>query len=417
MTLTIEQVRDTRFHLARRNGYEPVDVDNFVDKVEATLAQLTEENDTLKAQVEALKSGAPVDSGDADGLRREVEDKDAEIAHLRSQLEARDGELETVRGEREGVVGEADGLRAELDRLRAEAEQARAEAEQLRSETEHLRGEVERRDEQIGTLSSGGDEAQFLRGELEGRDAEISRLRAELDGRDVELSTLRSQPSAAVAGATEHLVVSTAADASPAVARLLQMATEQSEQLTLEARQESDRRVSEATTTAEHLVADARSQAEQLGHEAQAHSERVRREADDAAQQTRSEADAYSEQTRSAADAYSEQTRSEADAYSQQTRTEADARAAQVDTDAAARRAELFATLEEERDAFATRVDHLRAYEGRFRESFTAQLQQHIDRLANGTIEPGDLPDLMADQRTSSPTPRLDALLGKGGNA
>lgn len=48
MTLTLEQVRQTRFHLARRNGYEPVDVDNFVDKVEATLSQMTEENETLK---------------------------------------------------------------------------------------------------------------------------------------------------------------------------------------------------------------------------------------------------------------------------------------------------------------------------------------------------------------------------------
>ena len=40
MTLTIEQVRDTRFHLARRNGYEPVDVDNFADAVESTLNEL-----------------------------------------------------------------------------------------------------------------------------------------------------------------------------------------------------------------------------------------------------------------------------------------------------------------------------------------------------------------------------------------
>ena len=53
MTLTLEQVRQTRFHLARRNGYEPVDVDNFVDKVEATLSALTEENATLKQQIEA----------------------------------------------------------------------------------------------------------------------------------------------------------------------------------------------------------------------------------------------------------------------------------------------------------------------------------------------------------------------------
>ena len=40
MTLSLEQVRQTRFHLARRNGYEPRDVDNFVDKVEVTLQQL-----------------------------------------------------------------------------------------------------------------------------------------------------------------------------------------------------------------------------------------------------------------------------------------------------------------------------------------------------------------------------------------
>jgi len=59
MTLTLEQVRQTRFHLARRNGYEPVDVDNFVDKVEATLSQLSEENQTLKQQVEALGSSEP----------------------------------------------------------------------------------------------------------------------------------------------------------------------------------------------------------------------------------------------------------------------------------------------------------------------------------------------------------------------
>ena len=54
MTLSLEQVRQTRFHLARRNGYEPMDVDNFVDKVEVTLQQLGEENETLKQQLDAL---------------------------------------------------------------------------------------------------------------------------------------------------------------------------------------------------------------------------------------------------------------------------------------------------------------------------------------------------------------------------
>ena len=63
MTLTIEQVRDTRFHLARRNGYDPADVDTFVDKVETTLVALAEENATLQQQVATLSSGGGADDG------------------------------------------------------------------------------------------------------------------------------------------------------------------------------------------------------------------------------------------------------------------------------------------------------------------------------------------------------------------
>ena len=47
MSLSIEQVRDCKFHLARRNGYEPVDVDNFVDQVEETLVSLNQQIEQL----------------------------------------------------------------------------------------------------------------------------------------------------------------------------------------------------------------------------------------------------------------------------------------------------------------------------------------------------------------------------------
>ena len=70
MTLTIEQVRDTRFHLARRNGYDPADVDTFVDKVETTLVALAEENATLQQQVATLSSGGGADDGE---LQRALE--------------------------------------------------------------------------------------------------------------------------------------------------------------------------------------------------------------------------------------------------------------------------------------------------------------------------------------------------------
>ena len=100
MTLTLEQVRQTRFHLARRNGYEPVDVDSFVDKVEATLTQLTEENATLKQQVDALSSSEPSsifvpgDSKESDQLKADLKGRQSELEGVKGELAQRTQELE-----------------------------------------------------------------------------------------------------------------------------------------------------------------------------------------------------------------------------------------------------------------------------------------------------------------------------------
>lgn len=59
MTLSLDDVRNMRFRMARKSGYEVLEVDEFVDQVEETFAQLIEENQNLKRQVESLKSSAP----------------------------------------------------------------------------------------------------------------------------------------------------------------------------------------------------------------------------------------------------------------------------------------------------------------------------------------------------------------------
>lgn len=93
---------------------------------------------------------------------------------------------------------------------------------------------------------------------------------------------------------------------------------------------------------------------------------------------------------------------------------EATARAEQVDVDAVARRAELFSTLESERDELATRVDNLRSFEGRFRETFLDNLERQAEALRSGKFAPEDEPDLLRDGvRGTSATPRLDALLNR----
>ena len=55
MTLTLDDVRNKRFRMARKSGYEVLEVDEFVDQVEAAFEQLTDENQNLKKQIESLQ--------------------------------------------------------------------------------------------------------------------------------------------------------------------------------------------------------------------------------------------------------------------------------------------------------------------------------------------------------------------------
>ena len=59
MTLTLDDVRNKRFRMARKSGYEVLEVDEFVDEVEESFAQLIEENQNLKKQVDSLRSAPP----------------------------------------------------------------------------------------------------------------------------------------------------------------------------------------------------------------------------------------------------------------------------------------------------------------------------------------------------------------------
>lgn len=139
MTLSLEQVRQTRFHLARRNGYEPMDVDNFVDKVEVTLQQLGEENETLKQQLDALTAGgegdaaAPGDDRSADVLRRQLNESHAEVERLRgtgSRSRHRTGRGAGRVGRGPRVAGRGRSERRAPARCKAELDQAKKDRDQ-----------------------------------------------------------------------------------------------------------------------------------------------------------------------------------------------------------------------------------------------------------------------------------------------
>ena len=59
MSLTLDDVRNKRFRMARKSGYEVLEVDEFVDEVEESFAQLIEENQNLKKQVDSLRAAPP----------------------------------------------------------------------------------------------------------------------------------------------------------------------------------------------------------------------------------------------------------------------------------------------------------------------------------------------------------------------
>jgi DivIVA domain-containing protein len=66
MTLSLDDVRNKRFRMARKSGYEVLEVDEFVDEVEEAFAQLIEENKNLKKQIESLRAAPVQDAAPAD---------------------------------------------------------------------------------------------------------------------------------------------------------------------------------------------------------------------------------------------------------------------------------------------------------------------------------------------------------------
>ncbi|MCW2803836.1 MAG: DivIVA family protein [Propionibacteriaceae bacterium] len=184
MTLSLDDVRNKRFRMARKSGYEVLEVDEFVDEVEEAFAQLTEENQNLKKQIASLKStgsaaptsqpaDAPKSESAEQGIHRIVvtTGKEASTAVVRLV------EMSTEQAERlvEEATADAARIREEADRsaqqmttdARTQAEQlesaAKASAEKLEagalSRSEQLNREIEaRRNEMFGELDRQRDE-------------------------------------------------------------------------------------------------------------------------------------------------------------------------------------------------------------------------------------------------------------------
>lgn len=382
MTLSLDEVRNIRFPMARKpseDGYRASAVDNFMDKLEISYAQLTEELEQLRAG----GSGGEAASSEADdALRNELKNAQAASSRLAGELDALRNEhasLQTASSqlhqENERLSSEVAQLRGQLDELRASSDLSKTGGEQLRAENENLHRQLE---ELRGQLNNSQQELAAAQQRAEAaQQAPAPAPRQVLDGSDGDVRQIR---------------VTTSSEASSAVVRLVELATEQAETLLADADAEAHRRITEAVGQAERTTAEARARAEQLDHE------------------SRSRADQLDRESKARAEQLDTETRQQADRILGEARGRAD----RLDAEVRERRAELFTGLENDRDVLVDRVNQLRDYEENYRRTFNGFLQSQIDQLGQTSISPSQRPDTDAMYglgQSHVSTPRLDALV------
>lgn len=374
MTLSLDEVRNIRFPMVRKpdqDGYLASAVDSIMDQLEISYAELTDEIERLRANQASQGSGADNEQlkAELDSLRTSRDQLDNEANQLRSANEA-------LQAENGRCSEELNQLRGQLDQLRASSGGAATGGEQLSSENEQLRGELDQ-----------------LRAANQQLQTQLANTTQPSDSEHTAAEITSSQLGV-VSDGVRHIEVTTSQEASPAVVRLVELATEQAETLVTDAKTEAKRLVDEANAQAEQTVTEARNNADRTTAEAQATADKLVSDANN-------ESDRVGNQARDDAE-----------------RLLADARgrAERLDTEVKNRRAELFSQLESERDVLARRVTNLRNYEGSYREAMTNHLRSQMEALDNLEVAQGDEPNTNAMFGLGQPevsTPRLDALLAE----
>jgi len=206
MTLSLDDVRNKRFRMARKSGYEVLEVDEFVDEVEVAFEQLTEENQNLKKQVEALKA-APA-SQDAAAVPTEAAapaPAEPETIVVTTGAEASSAVVRLVALSTEQAERLVDEATAEAAAIRedatASAQQltgdARARADRISAEARELADRVE---------AEARARADGLDAEIAGRRSELlSGLTGERDALQVAVGQLRSFEATFRANLTNEL--------------------------------------------------------------------------------------------------------------------------------------------------------------------------------------------------------------------
>ncbi|KPH75436.1 cell division protein [Corynebacterium ulcerans] len=317
-----------------KRGYNEDEVDQFLDLVEDTLAEIQEENEDLRQQIEELKAEAKQGgiskpamasasfakpSVDEAAIRREIESK------LKAEYDAK---LADARKYSDKSSTDMAALRSELEAAKADAKKANEEAAKAKAAAANSK-------------------------------LDISKTAFAAAGAGAGLATAETHMQAAkVLGLAQEM-----AD------RLTSEAQNDSKSMLDEARSASERQIQDADVRARATLADARAKADKQLAEADSRSRALIEDAQKKSEQTLSEANSRAEaQVRQAED-----------------------KANVLQADAERKHTEIMATVQQQQSALEKRISELRTFEREYRTRLKTLLQSQLEELeSRGTTAPDE---------------------------
>ena len=359
MTLTVDEVRNIRFPMARQpneDGYRASAVDNFIDRLEVSYAEIVDENQRLKS---SSGGGDAVAKSQLAALAKERDD----LAVLKSQLAAQNSDLMSRNADlttRLTAIPSADpnrlvGLQSQIDELTRTNQDLR---NQLAVRPSDQSGQLAQVNQQLAQssqqLAQAGQDNVALQAKVSILQTQVNDLTAKLAAQPV------NEP--AVEGETRHIVVSTSSEAAPAVVLLVEQTLQQVQTLMDNAQVEIEQRRAEAEVEARRLVDSATQQAEELSRRAQTDADSIH---------------------------------SDANVTADRLVAEARTRATAIDSESDQRRAQMQVQMDKERETLSDRIGQLRDFEAQYRKGMADHLQRQIDSLNETQFAPSYRPGLL----------------------
>ncbi|MCL2652386.1 MAG: DivIVA domain-containing protein [Propionibacteriaceae bacterium] len=366
MTLTVDEVRNVRFPMARQpneDGYRASAVDNFIDRLEVSYAEIVEENQRLKASAGA--GGDEHTRAQLASLSRERDDLVAQNGQLAGQVaELKQQVLSASASASASDSNQTMALRAQIDDLNRANQDLRV---QLTSRpSDQSSGQVAQMNQQLSQanqqLAQASQENATLQSKVMYLQNQVNDLNAQ-----VALQPASVLPSE---GDTRRIVVTTSSEAAPAVVLLVEQTLQQVQTLMDNAQVEIDQRRTEAETEARRLVDSATVQAEDLSRRAQTDADSIH---------------------------------ADANATAGRLVAEARGRAASIDSEAEQRRTLIQTQLDKERDVLSDRIGQLRDFEAKYRSGMAEHLQRQLESLNETQFAPSYRPELLDASATREP--------------